>query len=49
MVAIATRMEEAGQRIRDIEDKIMANNEAEKRGKLRQKSTIQELDNSVTY
>ena len=34
------KMDEAEQRISDIEDKLMENNEAGKRGKLRQKSTI---------
>ena len=40
MDAAATRMHETQQRISDIQDKLMENNEAEKRGKLRQKSTI---------
>ena len=44
-----SRMEEAEQQISDIEDKIVENNEAEKRGKQRQKIMIQDLKNSVTY
>ena len=39
--ATTARMDEAEQRVSDIEDKIMENNEAEKRGKLRQKNMIQ--------
>ena len=39
MDTTAAKMEEAEQRISDIEDKLMENNEAEKRGRLRQKST----------
>ena len=40
MDAMAARMDEAEQRISNIEDKIMENKEAEKRGRLRQKSMI---------
>ena len=41
MDAAAARMDEAEQRISNIEDKLIDNNEAEKkRGILRQKSTI---------
>ena len=40
MDAAVARMDEAEQRISDIEDKLIENNEAEKRGKLRQKSMI---------
>ena len=40
MDAEAARKDEAEQRISNIEDKLMENNEAEKRGNLRQKSTI---------
>ena len=41
MEAAAARMDEAEQRISDIEDKLIENNEAEKkRGRLRQNSTI---------
>ena len=41
MDARVARMDEGGQQISDIEDKLLENNEAEKkRGKLRQKSTI---------
>ena len=39
MDAAAARMDEAEQRINDIEDKLMENNEAEKK-RLRQKSRI---------
>ena len=35
MDAVAARMDEAEQRISDIEDKLIENNKAEKRGKLR--------------
>ena len=47
--ALTARMDEAEQQISDIEDKIMENNEAEKRWKQRQKIMIQDLENSVTY
>ena len=40
MVATVARMDEVEQRISEIEDKLMENNEAEKRGRLRQKSKI---------
>ena len=40
MDAMAARMDEAEQRISNTEDKLRENNEAEKRGRLRQKSTI---------
>ena len=40
MDAAAARMDEAEQRISDIEEKLIENNEAEKRGRLRQKITI---------
>ena len=40
MDAAVARMDQAEQRISDIEDKRMENNEAEKRGRLRQKSMI---------
>ena len=40
ILATVARMDEAGQRISDIEDKCMDNNEAEKSATLRQKSTI---------
>ena len=42
MDAVAARMDKAEQRIHDIQDKLIENNEAEKkkRGRLRQKSTI---------
>ena len=40
MDATVARMDEAEQQISDIEDKLMENNETEKRGILRQKSTI---------
>ena len=40
MDAAAARMNEAEQRISDTEDKLMENNGAEKRGRLRQKSMI---------
>ena len=40
MDAAVARMDEAEQRISDIEDKLMENNEAEKRGRLRQKNII---------
>ena len=40
MEAMAARMDEAEQRMSNIEDKLMENNEAEKRGRLRQKNTI---------
>ena len=41
MDAAATRIDEAEQRISDIEDKLIKKNEAEKkRGRLRQKTTI---------
>ena len=40
MDAMAAWMDEAEQRISDIEDKFMENDEAEKRGRLRQKNTI---------
>ena len=33
MAAVMAQMDEAGQRISNIEDKIMENNETEKRGK----------------
>ena len=56
MAATTARMDEAEQRISDIEDKIMENNKAKKKekkkkekGKLMQKSMIQEFENSVTY
>ena len=38
--ATMARMYEAEQRISNIDDKLMENKEAEKRGRLRQKSTI---------
>ena len=41
-------MDEAEQQISNTEDKIMVNNEAEKK-KQRQKIMIQDLENSVTY
>ena len=41
MVATAARMDEAEQKISDIEDKLLGTDEAEKkRGRLRQKSMI---------
>ena len=40
MDATAVRINEAEQWISNIEDKFMENNEVEKRGRLRQKSTI---------
>ena len=40
MGALVARMDEAEQQIRDIEDKLMENNEAEKKERLRQKSMI---------
>ena len=40
MDAMAARMDEAEQQFGNTEDKIMENNEAEKRGKLRQNSMI---------
>ena len=40
MDAVEARMDEAEQRISDIEDKLIENSEEEKRGRLRQKSTI---------
>ena len=41
MDRVAARMDEAEQTISDIEDKLIENNEAEKkRGRLRQKSAI---------
>ena len=41
MDATVARMDEAEQQISDTEDKLIENNEAEKkRGRLRQKSTI---------
>ena len=40
MDAVAARMDEAEQRISNVEDKLIENNEAEKRGRLRQKSMI---------
>ena len=49
MVARVARMDEAEQWISDIEDKIMENNEAEKKGEQRQKIIIQDFNNSVTY
>ena len=50
MDATAARMDEAEQRISDIENKLTKNNEAEKkRGRLRQKSRIEELEKPVTH
>ena len=40
MDAIAAKMDKAEQQISDIQDKFMENKEAEKRRRLRQKSTI---------
>ena len=40
MGALVAQMDEAEQQIRDTEDKLMGNNEAEKKGRLRQKSMI---------
>ena len=40
MGALVAWMDEAEQQIRDIEDKLMENNEAEKKERLRQKSMI---------
>ena len=40
MDAVAARMDEAEQKINDVEDKLIENDEAEKRGRLRQKSII---------
>ena len=40
MDAAAARMDEAEQRISDIEDKLTEKNDTEKKRKLRQKSTI---------
>ena len=40
MDAAAASMDEAEQRISNIEDKLIENNKAEKRGRLRQMSTI---------
>ena len=39
MNATVARMDEAEKQIGDTEDKIMENNEAEKRGKLKQRKT----------
>ena len=50
MHAMVARMDETEQQISDIEDKLMENNEAKKKiGRIRQKSTIQELEKSVTH
>ena len=40
MDATVAKMDEAEQQISDIEDKLMENNEAEEKGRLRQKSII---------
>ena len=40
MDAAAGRMDEAEQRIRDIEDKLVKNSEAEKKREIKAKSTI---------
>ena len=40
MDAAEARIDKAGQRISDIEDKLLENNEAEKKREIRQKSTI---------
>ena len=40
MNATVARMDEVEQRISNIADKLMGNNKAEKKGRLRQKSTI---------
>ena len=46
MHAEAARMDEAEQRISDVEDKFM---EAEKQREIKVKSKIQELEKSVTH
>ena len=49
MDAAASKMDEAEQRISDIQDRFIENKEEEeKRGRLRQKSMIKELQISVT-
>ena len=42
-------MDEKEQQISDINDKIMENNEAKKRGKQRHKIMIQDFENSTIY
>ena len=49
MYVTVSRINEEEQCISDIGDKIMENNEAEKRWKVSQNSMIQDLENSVTY
>ena len=49
MDAMMVTMYEKEQEISDINDKIMENNEAKKRGKQSHKVMIQDLENSTIY
>ena len=46
MDALAARVDETEKQISDLEDKIMENNETEKKTETKGKSVVQELENS---
>ena len=49
MDAAVSRMDETGQRISDTEDKLMENMEAGKSREIKEKSTVEQLEKSVTH
>ena len=49
MDATMARMQKEEHQIIYLEDKVIENNEAEKRGKQRKNINIQDLENTVTY
>ena len=49
MDAAVSRMDETEQRISDTEDKLMENMEAGKSREIKEKSTVEQLEKSVTH